>query len=473
VACYGKLKANGKWLVGSKTGANNHIQVRGVSLGWSNTGWESARFFDAATVNAMVDDWKAEIIRAPMGYSESGGYKTDASNKTRVETVVNAAIAKGVYVIIDWHSHSAHSETAAAKTFFTEMAQKYGGYDNVIFEVYNEPLDVPWETIKNYATEIISAIRTYSDNLILVGTPNWDQDINVVTSSTKINDPNIAYVLHFYAYSHPLSSFQSKVNSAMNAGVPVFVSEYGTTHADGGGSSGGNYSTHSAANTNSWMTYLDNNKISSCAWNVNDKYEGSAFFGTSQTGSFNKTSWTTTSSMTASGQYIYGKLTSYYANAPWRTCTFSSDPPGGGTPQICDYGPFDRYGGGCYVIYNESECDLEYGTIRASCPRKQYCDYGPVTSYGGGCFEIEDANDCDLEWGDLVNSCGASSSGNYCDGSCGYIYGYDGNTPIYVDDYCFKIGGTTNPCTASQCSTYGGDLVDLSWCQSRGRTISN
>ena len=73
--------------------------------------------------------------------------------------------------------------------------------------------------------------------------------------------------------------------------------------------------------------------------------------------------------------------------------------------QFCDFGPFDQYGGGCYLISNESECDTRYGTVRPSCPRKQYCDFGPVTSYGGGCFEVENASDCDLEWGTLANSC--------------------------------------------------------------------
>jgi hypothetical protein len=402
VACYGKLKASGNKLVGSKVGSNA-VQVRGVSLGWSNTGWESARFFDAATVNAMVDSWKAEIIRAPMGYSENGGYQSQPTqNKTRIETVVNAAIAKGVYVIIDWHSHNAHSETAAAKTFFTEMAQKYGSYDNVIFEVYNEPISAPWTTIKTYATDIISAIRTYSDNLVLVGTPSWDQELGVVTSSTKINDANVAYVLHFYAAEHSLNFLQTGADAVLNANLPIFVSEYGTVMADGDGM-------HSAANTNAWMTYLDNKKISSCAWNVNDKPESSAFFGTGA--AFDKTSWTNTSKMTESGQYVYSKLTSYYANAPWRTCSFSNTPgssssgSGGGTKQYCDYGIIDSYGGGCYVIYSASECDTQYGTIRSSCSRKQYCDYGPEDEWGGGCFELDDANECDLEWGVLANSC--------------------------------------------------------------------
>ena len=34
-----------------------------------------------------------------------------------------------------------------------------------------------------------------------------------------------------------------------------------------------------------------------------------------------------------------------------------------------------------------------------------YCDYGPITQYGGGCFEMQNEDDCDWEWGKLVSSC--------------------------------------------------------------------
>ncbi|MDR0517792.1 MAG: glycoside hydrolase family 5 protein, partial [Fibromonadaceae bacterium] len=118
VAVYGRLKActiSGKGQVcGSGSYASQAVQVKGVSLFWSNTGWGGEKFFTASTINTLVDDWKAEIIRVPIGYAESGGYKTDASNLTRVKTAVNAAIARGVYVIIDWHSHDANNELTAA-----------------------------------------------------------------------------------------------------------------------------------------------------------------------------------------------------------------------------------------------------------------------------------------------------------------------------------------------------------------------
>jgi len=347
VPYYGKLKASGNKIVGSKTGTA--VQVRGVSLFWSNTGWGGDRFFTATTVNAMVDSWKAEVIRVPIGYSEDGGYKTDASNLTRVKTAIEAAIAKDVYVIIDWHSHNAHNETSAATAFFKDMAQTYGSKDHVIFEIYNEPLDIPWSTIKTYASSIISTIRQYSDNLILVGTPKWDQDVNVAATS-PISDNNIAYVFHFYAVEHTRALYESNLNAVLSANLPIFVSEYGTTEASGDGA-------HSATNTDAWHSYMDANKISSCAWSVNDKRESSAFFGV---GTFDMSSWTNTSSMTASGAYIFNKLKTYANSAPWRNgsvivSSSSSGTSGGGTSTTrCKDGSgryyFCQWETGCFAI---------------------------------------------------------------------------------------------------------------------------
>jgi len=340
VAYYGELKASGNKLVGSKTGSTA-VQVRGVSLFWSNTGWGGDKFFTADAVNAMVDGWKAEVIRVPIGYSEDGGYKTDASNKTRVKVAIDAAIAKGVYVIIDWHSHNAHNELSAATSFFTEMAQTYGAKDNVIFEIYNEPLSIDWSTIKTYANSIISTIRQYSDNLILVGTPNWDQDVNVAANS-QVSDTknNIAYVFHFYAASHSLNTFGGNINAVLNAGYPVFVSEYGTVSADGNGS-------HNESASDAWMTFLNSRNISYCAWSVNNKNEAASSFKPTFTPSASA-AWTSTSNMTTSGQYVYSKLVSWASSAPWR----GASPPAGGGGEEEEYG--ESCGG--YCLWNAGEC---------------------------------------------------------------------------------------------------------------------
>src|SRR5690554_1404792 len=115
------------------------VQVKGMSLFWS-TGGEGNIFYNDRAVSRLVSELNIELIRAAMGVEVDWG-ETDSAKgyvlkpeiqKAMVENVVESAIKNDIYVIIDWHSHSAENYTNEAKTFFREMAQKYGKYDNVI-----------------------------------------------------------------------------------------------------------------------------------------------------------------------------------------------------------------------------------------------------------------------------------------------------------------------------------------------------
>merc|ERR1740129_2495470 len=121
------------------------VVLRGMSFFWSQ--W-MGQYYTEGEVNWLVDDWNCTLVRAVLGIHENSGYLQSPSiEKAKIELVVNAAIAKGIYVIIDWHDHHAEDHLNEAKGFFDEMASKYGSYPNVLFETYNEPLDVSWSGV--------------------------------------------------------------------------------------------------------------------------------------------------------------------------------------------------------------------------------------------------------------------------------------------------------------------------------------
>lgn len=291
VSYFGEMKASGNKINGSKT--NRPMMVKGSSFFWSN--W-SGPFWNTATVNRMVDEFQVEIVRAAYGVDPSGNpYNT--ADESKVRDVVNAAIAKGIYVIIDWHSHDAHNNVNAAKSFFSRMAQEYGSYDNVIFEIYNEPTQVSWGTIKSYAEQVIPAIRQHSDNLIVVGTPFWSQNVDQAANDPITSSSNIAYTLHFYAGTH-FQSLRDKANYAMSKGIPLFVTEMGFVNADGDG--GINYDS-----TNQWLDWMNQNNLSWANWAINDKTEGASIFNTN-------------GSLTAGGNYLKSILAGHAPYAEWR-----------------------------------------------------------------------------------------------------------------------------------------------------------
>jgi len=172
-------------------------------------------------------------------------------------------------VIIDFHEHNAENFLPEAKTFFAEMAQKYGKYPNVIYEIYNEPLMVSWsKVIKPYCDEVIKVIRQYdSDNIIVCGTSNWSQNVDEAALD-PIKDKNVAYALHFYSGTHK-QWLIDKAEKAMDKGLCLFVTEYGTTDANGDGPV-------YIPETQMWFNWMDKHHISHCNWSVADKKESSA-----------------------------------------------------------------------------------------------------------------------------------------------------------------------------------------------------
>ncbi|MFG6458714.1 carbohydrate-binding protein [Roseateles sp. BYS96W] len=242
----------------------------GNSLFWSNTGWGGEKYYNANVVGWLKSDWKSKVVRVAMGVDETQGYLADpAGNKARVKAVVDAAIANDMYVIIDWHSHHAENYRNEAIAFFQEMARTYGNHNHVIYEVYNEPLNISWSgTLKPYAQAVISAIRAIDpDNLIIVGTPNWSQDVDVA-SRDPISGSNIAYTLHFYAGSHG-QWLRDKAQTALNNGVALFVTEWGSVGASGDGGV-------AASETWAWVDFMKAKGISNANWALNDKAEGAS-----------------------------------------------------------------------------------------------------------------------------------------------------------------------------------------------------
>jgi aryl-phospho-beta-D-glucosidase BglC (GH1 family) len=276
VSYFGEMVVSGNHINGSKT--NAPMQVQGMSFFWSN--W-SGQYWNAAIVARMVDEFKCEIVRAAYGVNDQGN-PYNSADEDKVREVVREAIKKGIYVIIDWHSHGAYLNPAAAKDFFSKMAREFGGYDNVIFELFNEPTQVSWGTVKSYAEQVLPVIRQYSNNLIVVGSPTWSQDVDAAAND-PIRAENIAYTLHFYAGTHK-QYLRDKGNYAMQKGLALFVTEWGSCNADGNGAI-------DYASTSEWQDWMNRNKISSCNWAINDKAETSSIFsgsGLSEAGNYLK-----------------------------------------------------------------------------------------------------------------------------------------------------------------------------------------
>jgi endoglucanase len=282
---YGQLKVEGNKIL-NKCG--KPVQLAGMSLFWHQ--WSGKEFWNASAFGWLRDDWKIQYIRAPMGIEKKGGYLEDrATAETLMDTAIKAAIEKGIYIIIVWHANDIHLELA--KDFFGRIAEEYGKYPNVIYEIYNEPtgsspkkLDETWDQLKVYSEELIATIREHDpDNIIIVPTPYWDQLLDQAVMDPIIVDSkgnavmNIVYSLHFYAREHG-EELRKRASYALSKGLPIWITQCGRV--------GTNFSTPRSENANlpdnkswnAWQKWMDDNYISYSKWSLSTKDETSSSF---------------------------------------------------------------------------------------------------------------------------------------------------------------------------------------------------
>lgn len=260
---FGQLNVNGKDIV-DKDG--NSVVLRGMSLFWSQWG---GQYYNKETIKWLRDDWKCTVIRAAMGV-EGGAYLDNPEAEfQKVKAAIDACIELGIYVIVDWHDHRAEEHLEESKAFFERISSDYGNYPNIIYELYNEPLNVSWnDVLKPYHEEVISVIRKNDpNNIIVAGTPNWSQDVEDVINK-KLEGSNIAYSFHFYSSTHK-QELRDKAIQAINAGIPLFVTEWGMSEANGNG-------IIDNTSLNEWADFLEAYNLSWCNWSIVNKDETSA-----------------------------------------------------------------------------------------------------------------------------------------------------------------------------------------------------
>ena len=297
---HGQLSVKGTDIVDE---SGSKYQLKGVST--HGITW-FPDYVNKDAFQSIRDDWDANLVRLAMytdtcdsnGYC-SGGDKD--SIRGLVDAGVTAATELGMYVIIDWHilnDNNPNSHIDDAKEFFDDVSAKYSSNHNVIYEICNEPNGgTSWSDIKSYAEIIIPVIRKNDKNaIIIVGTPNWSQDVDIVSEDPITGYDNIMYAVHFYAATHK-DDLRNKVKTAISNGLPVFVSEFSLCDASGNG--GIDYDSSDV-----WFDLINDNNLSYASWSLCNKNETSALIKPDSTA----TSTITIDDLSDTGKYVRDKI---------------------------------------------------------------------------------------------------------------------------------------------------------------------
>ena len=261
----GKLHVEGTALIDEK---GNQVVLKGASthgLTWF------PQYVNSKLFRQLSTEWNTNLVRLAM-------YSYDYMNGDREKNLeilrkgVKYAIENDMYVMVDWHiliDNNPVEHLAEAIEFFNMMAKEYADVPNVIFEICNEPNgDCTWEDIKEYSNIIIPVIRRHKpDALILIGTPNYDREIQF-PAKDPVSFDNVMYSFHFYATSHREDA-QAKLREVVGSGTPIFITESGLCEASGDGKI-------DFESVKVWYSLLDSLHLSYTIWSLSNKEEESA-----------------------------------------------------------------------------------------------------------------------------------------------------------------------------------------------------
>ena len=251
---------------------NQPFTLRGASTHGMHWG-DGETFLNKTAFQNLRDEWGVNMVRL-VSYVTQGGYTQGSKDKLdkHIQEGVSNLTDLGMYAIIDWHVHAENPNDTKSQAieFFDMYSKMYKDQSNIIYEICNEPTGTPWNQIRPYAVDVVNTIRANDpDAIIVVGTNNWSQDVDeVATNGGKLDDPNVMYTIHFYSGSHG-ESFREKVRTALNAGTPVFCTEFGVCDASGNGG-------FDLEEADRWIDFFEENGISYCCWSLSKKNESAS-----------------------------------------------------------------------------------------------------------------------------------------------------------------------------------------------------
>jgi aryl-phospho-beta-D-glucosidase BglC (GH1 family) len=388
---HGKLRLKGLQLVNQR---GQPIQLRGLSSAGLG---DYPLCVTKQSIQYLVERLGITVFRAAVNLDSLNGY---ASNPGYFDEYLLNLITwceeLGIYFIIDWHVllagdpnvylDSPGATTGIAVTFWQKYATLCKDMDHVLYEIANEPNNVSWNATVGYHNIIIDAIRAIDqETIIIAGTTTFSQDLNLAAALPVKNPYNVMYSFHFYAASHDflLPLFSQYIDI-----IPVFISEWGMSTADGNG-------TMDSSTAQQYLAIASDNNIviSWVAWSWNDKYETAALL---VPGSCGRSSW---QSSTCAGSHVeqYLKepyITDHdgcrYSSTTYPTSQPTSPPKLNGDKNINGrarnaaiiYGPILGFLGilGCALYYLQKKYyprmpprrQTKYGDIRLDDPEGQH-----------------------------------------------------------------------------------------------------
>jgi endoglucanase len=228
------------------------ITLRGVAVGDPILARQGRPLSD---YQRIAQDWHANVVRISVHPSD---WETMPHEKVlaAVESEINAALANGMYVILDWHTIGwpngyyepiekdwtddpptlYDSNFDQAKSFWDAASARFGKDGRIIFELWNEPVrskkeedeEIPaWDDLKPFYAQLLQVVRSHSANVVLATGNEWAYDLRGIRENPLAGE-NVAYCWHIYASTDDNDEKEwARHLDDLQTVAPVMVTEWG------------------------------------------------------------------------------------------------------------------------------------------------------------------------------------------------------------------------------------------------------
>jgi autotransporter family porin len=224
------LKTSGNKIV---TASGQPVTLRGANVLRSE--WDLNMNAERRAIPVLANTWKGNVILR--GFASDPVNSGNSNYLSMLDEHVSLAEANQLYVIFAWRSYEINGPQPdmpddRAQTALVKLAQRYRGKPNVMYALQVEPHNVSWNQVQPRFVQMVDAIRAASSPyqpIILVPGVDWSRDLSGAVAN-PVRRENVVYKSHPY---NEQGRFRQEFINAYDAGLPVFLGEFGVTPESG------------------------------------------------------------------------------------------------------------------------------------------------------------------------------------------------------------------------------------------------
>jgi len=246
-----RLATSGRYIVEAATG--KPLLLRGVNISGMEYSHLPYAGMNPDELRLVIEGWNCDIVRIPFVQSRV----SDPGYVDELRQIVSWLWDLGSFSILDLQWLSAESGVAPEPDLgsidcWDTLARSFDDQPHVIFDLMNEPHDIPVRQWLEWAYLLSETVRAVDpQRVVMVGGLDWAYDL----SGVMLDIPNVIYSTHVYPNK---GTKWDECFGNLAREVPVFAGEFGGWDED-------------LAWGMKLMDYFDERQMSWTAWSWRDK----------------------------------------------------------------------------------------------------------------------------------------------------------------------------------------------------------